>query len=89
MNKHVTAAVVVGTNIASIIEKADVVAEKDKNIGDISKYVGGLSTVFQLVALSARFVLKFAEMNRGEKVLLKLMSPVNLLLQGSPALSSL
>ena len=66
---HGTAVVETGAALAKLVESVKHVTEIAEFVGNVSKGVAGVSTVFQLVALGARGVSMCAEASRGRRVL--------------------
>ncbi len=58
-----------GSTMAMLLTNMEHVAETAKLIGDVSKGVAGVSSIFNLIALCRQGVPLCAEVNRGQKVL--------------------
>ncbi len=58
-----------GSTMAMLLTNMEHVAETAKSIGDVSKGVAGVSSIFNLVALCEQGVSMCAEANRGQMVL--------------------
>ncbi len=69
MMAHGIAAVETGATLTKLVACVECVAKTAEYVADASKCVAGVSTVFHLVALSARAVSMCAEANRGRRVL--------------------
>ncbi len=66
---HVTAAVETGATLSKLVGSVERVTETAEFVADVSKCIVGVSTIFHLVALSAKGVSMYVEANRGRKAL--------------------
>ena len=76
-----TAAVETGATMTKLVASIERVAETAEFIADVSKCTAGVSTVFQLVSLSAQGLSMCMEANRGQRVLPAALRQITILLR--------
>ena len=81
LTAHGTAVVETGAALTKLVASVERVSETAEFMADVSKCVAGVSTVFQLVGLSAQVVSMCAEANRGRRVLPVALGRVVILLR--------
>ncbi len=81
LNTDGAAAVGSGATAANLVASVGRVAETAKKIADVSKCVGGVSSIFHLVAPGAQGASTCMEANRGRKVLPVALGRVGVLLE--------
>ncbi len=69
LNAHGATAFVSAASLATLVARVECVAETAKLIGDLSKFIRGLSSIFQLLALGAQGVSMYAKARYGRRML--------------------
>ncbi len=80
MTAHGAVALGSGGTLEKLVKSAEHVTETAELLADLSKCIGGLSAIFQLVSLSAQGVSMWAEASRGRRVLLPALGQITILL---------
>ncbi len=81
LTAHGTAAVETGATLTKLVASVERVAETAEFVADVTKCAAGVSTVFQLISLSAQGVSMCVEANRGRRMLPVALGQITILLK--------